>query len=106
MTRHTDEQIKAQIELDNVLGFGNLPTLADRHRLPYVEALLTEVMRMYTLGPTGHTFSVHAFDLSIPTIFSGIPHAVTEDDIHDGYFIPKGTKIITNNWLAIYSPLL
>lgn len=86
MTRHTDEQIKAQIELDNVLGFGNLPTLADRHRLPYVEALLTEVMRMYTLGPTG------------------IPHAVTEDDIHDGYFIPKGTKIITNNWQFFRNP--
>ncbi|KAL4267769.1 cytochrome P450 family protein [Pleurotus pulmonarius] len=86
MTRHTDEQIQAQIELDNVLGFGHLPTLSDRNRLPYVEALFTEVMRMYTLGPTG------------------IPHAVTEDDIHDGYFIPKGTKIITNNWQFFRDP--
>ncbi|KXN86107.1 O-methylsterigmatocystin oxidoreductase [Leucoagaricus sp. SymC.cos] len=29
-------------------------------------------------------------------ICPGIPHAVTKDDHYDGYFIPKGTRIIAN----------
>lgn len=53
MTRHTAEQIKAQGEIDAALGFGHLPTLSDRSRLPYVEALYAEVMRVYTFGPIG-----------------------------------------------------
>lgn len=53
MVLHTDEQIKAQGELDAVLGSGQLPTLSDRSRLPYVEALYTEVMRTYTFVPLG-----------------------------------------------------
>lgn len=28
----------------------------------------------------------------------GIPHETTEDDIYDGYFIPKGTYIHPNQW--------
>jgi hypothetical protein len=24
----------------------------------------------------------------------GVPHATTEDDVYDGYFIPKGTVVI------------
>lgn len=86
MTRHTAEQIKAQGEIDAALGFGHLPTLSDRSRLPYVEALYAEVMRVYTFGPIG------------------LPHVVSEDDIHDGYFIPKGTMVITNNWQFFHDP--
>lgn len=29
---------------------------------------------------------------------TGIPHETTEDDIYDGYFIPKGTYIHPNQW--------
>ena len=28
----------------------------------------------------------------------GVPHATTEDDVYDGYFIPKGTVVIGNAW--------
>ncbi|OJA13424.1 hypothetical protein AZE42_05788, partial [Rhizopogon vesiculosus] len=27
---------------------------------------------------------------------AGVPHRVMEDDIHDGYYIPKGSQIIAN----------
>lgn len=33
----------------------------------------------------------------------GVPHRLTQDDLHDGYFFPKGTVFITNIWYA-YSP--
>ena len=38
-------QARAQAELDAVLGQERLPTFADRARMPYVEALVAEVLR-------------------------------------------------------------
>ena len=31
----------------------------------------------------------------------GFPHVVSEEDIHDGYYIPKGTIVIPNAWYGI-----
>jgi cytochrome P450 len=31
-----------------------------------------------------------------------VPHRVIEDDIHDGYYIPKGSLIIPNIWLVLF----
>ncbi|KAF9489406.1 cytochrome P450 [Pleurotus eryngii] len=86
MTYHTSHQIRAQEELDTVLGHGVPPTLADRPRLPYVDALFIETMRCYTFAPLG------------------LPHVASEDDIHDGYFIPKGTMLLSNVWRFFHNP--
>jgi hypothetical protein len=56
MTLQIVEQTKAQDELDAVLGPGVLPTLADRRRLPYFDALFSEILRLYTFGPIGKQF--------------------------------------------------
>ncbi|KIJ55030.1 hypothetical protein M422DRAFT_24891 [Sphaerobolus stellatus SS14] len=80
MTRHTPELLKAQEEIDAVIGTGRLPTPADRANLPYFEGLYLEVFRLYSFGPLG------------------VPHVNREDDIHDGYFIPKGSIVIANGW--------
>ena len=45
MTLHPEAQRKAQDELDRVVGLDRLPTFEDREQLPYVEALVTEVLR-------------------------------------------------------------
>ncbi|KAI0748079.1 cytochrome P450 [Daedaleopsis nitida] len=86
ITRHTDEQKKAQAEIDAVVGRDRLPTFADRERLPYCEALCLEIMRYYTFGPLG------------------LAHVPREDDVHEGYFIPKGTIVIPNNWRFFKDP--
>ncbi|KAJ6482515.1 cytochrome P450 [Mycena sanguinolenta] len=86
MTLQIREQTKAREELDAVLGAGVLPTLADRDRLPYFNALFTEVLRRYTFGPVG------------------LPHVTDQDDVHDGYFIPKGTILFANNWSFFNDP--
>ncbi|KIK38430.1 hypothetical protein CY34DRAFT_809316, partial [Suillus luteus UH-Slu-Lm8-n1] len=78
MTLFPDVQKKAQAEIDAVVGTDRLPAFADRNSLPYIEALVTEILRWNVVGPTP------------------IPHRVTEDDIHEGYLIPKGSLIITN----------
>ena len=80
MVLYPDIQAQAQAEIDDVIGNNRLPTMEDRERLPFLSALVTEVLRWHNVGPTG------------------IPHRVIEDDIHDGYLIPKGALIIPNIW--------
>lgn len=53
MNLHTEEQKKAQAEIDKVIGSGRLPTLRDRESLPYTNALLTEVQRRYPFAMLG-----------------------------------------------------
>ena len=36
-------------------------------------------------------------------MISGLPHANTEDDIVDGYLIPKGSIIMFNLWYVLQS---
>uniref|UniRef100_A0A8H8CKD5 Cytochrome P450 n=1 Tax=Psilocybe cubensis TaxID=181762 RepID=A0A8H8CKD5_PSICU len=80
MTVHPSIQRKAQEEIDRVVGSSRLPALADRKALPYVEAVYREVLRLY------------------PPLPLGLPRATSEDDVYDGYFIPKGTTVFTNIW--------
>jgi len=78
---HPDMQKKAQAELDAVVGNGRLPELADRNQLPYLSALHLECLRYHPVAPAG-----------------GMPHRSTEDDVYDGYVIPKGATVISNIW--------
>lgn len=45
MVLFPDVQRKAQMELDRVIGNERLPSFADRPHLPYIEALVSEVLR-------------------------------------------------------------
>ncbi|ELU39376.1 cytochrome P450 oxidoreductase OrdA-like, putative [Rhizoctonia solani AG-1 IA] len=85
------EQTKAQDEIDRVIGPNRLPTVHDRGSLPYVEAVLQEVMRYYPVvplcAPTLNTLSI-ASDFS-----PGIPHSTEQDIEFQGYRIPKGSSI-------------
>ncbi|KAG6895745.1 hypothetical protein C0992_012889, partial [Termitomyces sp. T32_za158] len=50
-TSALDVKHKAQAEIDAVIGSERLPTLADRHYLPYVNAVVTEVLRWNSVVP-------------------------------------------------------
>jgi cytochrome P450 len=80
MTVFPDVQRKAQEEIDRVLGPGQLPKVADRQRLPFVSAVVKEVLRWHPVAPMG------------------IPHMSSEDDTWGEYFIPKGSLIMPNIW--------
>jgi len=73
-------QRRAQAELDTVVGRDRLPTFADAPSLPYVSAVIKEVLRWR------------------PSVPLGLPHATIEDDWYEGMFIPKGTVCIPNAW--------
>ncbi|KAF7374692.1 Ent-kaurene oxidase [Mycena sanguinolenta] len=61
----------AQAEIDRVIGLGRLPSFEDRSQLPYVSAICREILRWH------------------PPVPLGVAHAISEDDIYDGCFIPK-----------------
>jgi len=71
---------KAQEEIDSVVGSGRLPTLQDRPSLPYLECVMSEVLRM---------------SVGVPL---GLPHRLMEDDVYKGMFIPKGSFVFANVW--------
>ncbi|KAF8990310.1 cytochrome P450 [Cyathus striatus] len=79
MLTSTDVQLKAQNEIDTVIG-NRLPEYTDRESLPYVEAVYREVMRWNPVVPLS------------------VPRSTTADDIYNGYYIPKGTIILPNMW--------
>ncbi|EIW86005.1 cytochrome P450 [Coniophora puteana RWD-64-598 SS2] len=80
MILHPDVQRRAQAQLDPVVGHERPPTLDDRKGLPLIDAILREVIRW------------------IPVVPTNLPHAVSENDIYEGYFIPKGANVIVNIW--------
>ncbi|EJD42956.1 cytochrome P450 [Auricularia subglabra TFB-10046 SS5] len=80
MVLHPEKQKAAREEIDRVLGRGIMPTFADRDSLPYVSAILLEVIRLYPVLPLG------------------VSHRVMEDDEYNGMRIPKGTTILANVW--------
>lgn len=81
-----DIQKKAQAELDEVVGRHRLPTFADYPRLQYIRALVKESLRWKTVDPLG------------------VPRRVMEDDVYEGYLIPKGAICIANVWAINRDP--
>ena len=53
MVLHPDAQSRAQAEIDRVVGTGRLPNFGDEMSLPYVSALVEEVMRWHPVAPVG-----------------------------------------------------
>lgn len=80
-------QIRAQEEIDLVIGNSRLPNFSDRPNLPYTDAIYRELLR-YS-----------------PPAALGIPHALKEDDVYEGYFLPKGISFMMGQ-RAIFSRLL
>jgi hypothetical protein len=96
-------QKKAQEELDSVIGTSRLPTIQDRAQLPYLRAIVAEVYRFYQAIPLGKLNELLLkFALMINlSVNLGVPHALSQDDVYEGYFIPKGTWIMPNMWWGI-----
>ncbi|KAH8696732.1 putative cytochrome P450 oxidoreductase OrdA-like protein [Talaromyces proteolyticus] len=86
MTKFPEVQRKAQEELDRVVGTTRLPLIGDRANLPYIDAIVKEILRWHPVAPMG------------------LPHMTTEDDVCEGYFIPKGSYIMPNVWFFTHDP--
>nr|GAT51586.1 cytochrome P450 [Mycena chlorophos] len=78
MVLHPDCQLRAQQEIDHVIGSTRLPEFSDRASLPYLECLYQEVYRWQ------------------PVIPLGLPHRCTTNNVYRGMFIPEGTIVLAN----------
>ena len=79
---------KAQDELDRVVGKDRLPDLSDKDDLPYIDAIMKEVLRWS------------------PPLPITIPKRVIQDDVYRGYFIPAGATVVENVWAICRDPTI
>ncbi|XP_034367275.1 cytochrome P450 2C44 [Arvicanthis niloticus] len=75
LLKHQEVQAKVHEELDRVIGRHQPPSMKDKMKLPYTDAVLHEIQRYITLLP------------------SNLPHAVVQDTTFRHYVIPKGTAV-------------
>ncbi|KAG8905012.1 hypothetical protein FRC00_013548, partial [Tulasnella sp. 408] len=80
MLLHPSIQEKVHAEIDKVVGSGRPPTLEDQKDMPYFSAAVLETLRWN------------------PVAADGVPHAPLKDDVYNGYFIPKDTTVVVNEW--------
>lgn len=102
MMCYPEVQRKAQAEIDRVVGTDRLPSIKDRERLPYIRALCWEVLRWQPNAPLGKHHELFQTEDRLYNAegLLGLPHCLTQDDVHAGYFLPKGTVILPNIWRA------
>ena len=81
LVTHPETLHAAHEELDSVIGPDRTPNFDDESRLPYIRALVKEVLRWRPVAVLG-----------------GTPHASTEDDVYEGFYIPSGTTVLGNSW--------
>nr|VWP00396.1 Uncharacterized protein [Ganoderma boninense] len=86
MTLYPEAQKRAQQELDTVVGTARLPESADRSSLPYVNALVKELLRWHPPTPLG------------------LAHRAVADDEYNGYRIPGGATVFVNMWAILRDP--
>jgi len=88
ITLNPEVQKKAQKELDSVLtaSRSSFPSYDHKPQLPYLQAVLKEVMRWRPVFPLG------------------IARRTDRDDWYNGSFIPRGTTVMPNVWSIAMAP--
>ena len=84
MTQYPEVQKKAQLELDTVIGQDRLPDFSDLQSLPYIRAIVKEVLRWHIVAPIG------------------VPHRIVADDEYNGYLLPRGATVLVNIWYVAH----
>ncbi|CAG8579945.1 1913_t:CDS:2 [Ambispora gerdemannii] len=86
VTNDPEIQARAHDELDRIVGHSRLPTYDDLTSLPYIRAMVKEVLRW------------------APPIILGPPHVIEEDDDYMGYHIPKNSLLLMNMYALNWNP--
>ncbi|XP_071816840.1 cytochrome P450 2J6-like [Apostichopus japonicus] len=78
LLKNPEAEAKVRAELERVVGRNRLPRYSDRSNLPYIEAVISESLRLGTVSALG------------------LPHVASSNSTLQGYFIPKGTLLVPN----------
>ncbi|KAJ1403588.1 Cytochrome P450 [Sesbania bispinosa] len=79
LLRHPRVMKRLQDELKNVVGINRMVEEADIEKLPYLNMVVKETLRLYPVGPL-------------------LPHESREDVTINGYYIQKKSRILINAW--------
>ncbi|KAF2811937.1 putative cytochrome P450 [Mytilinidion resinicola] len=86
MAKWPEVQKRAQLEIDAIVGEKRSASWADYTRLPYVAGIVKETMRWRPVVPLA------------------FPHVLAEDDVVDGYHIPKDSTVFLNVYGLNHDP--
>ncbi|MED6121490.1 hypothetical protein PIB30_030677 [Stylosanthes scabra] len=86
LVNHPEIQKKVRDEIERVLGAGHQVTEPDTHKLPYLQAVIKETLRLR---------------MAIPLL---VPHMNLHDAKLGGYDIPAESKILVNAWWLANNP--
>nr|QWK52428.1 cytochrome P450 73A5-1 [Isatis tinctoria] len=86
LVNHPDIQSKLRNEIDTVLGPGVQVTEPDLRKLPYLQAVLKETLRLR---------------MGVPLL---VPHMNLKDAKLAGYDIPAESKVVVNAWWLANNP--
>ncbi|WOL17468.1 Cytochrome P450 [Canna indica] len=88
LLKRPEIQDKATEELDRVIGRDCWVEEKDANRLPYIEAIVKETMRMH------------------PAVPMLVPRLAREHTVVGGYDIPAGTRVLVNVWAIGRDPTI
>ncbi|KAJ8639292.1 hypothetical protein MRB53_015986 [Persea americana] len=80
LMKHPRVMEKAQQELENFVGTDRMVDESDLAKLDYLDMVVKESMRLH------------------PPVPFLLPHESREDCMVDGFYIPKGSRLIVNTW--------
>jgi cytochrome P450 len=104
MISHPNIEKKVREEIDRVVGSERMPVFEDEPNLPYLVACIKEPLRRRPPTTMGKWVSTFIDTLGSDLLPLGIPHSSDEDDVYEGYFIPKGSTVIGNVWAIHMDP--